>query len=217
MSVSCGPRGSVAPPPPPPVPAILARTHQLLQVLLRELRIAVPLLLELVAGGFRHHHHPRGAEAAICGAPAARQLAWLPVPQAPPCVRARAPQSSPATRHAPAAAQQEAPVASHGPRGCGCRIALPSACTAPGAQRLSAGTCARRATSGDVPRRWSGLAAPGRTGEGGLGWPTGGGFYLFVYLFPLAPAQWPPGSGPTSFSTSSGRPLCARPQVKSGS
>lgn len=131
LRVPCAPRGSAAPPPhlatPPPSRPSPARTHQLLQVLLRELGVAVPLLLELVAGGFRHHHHPRGAEAAVGGAATARQLARLPVPQGPPSVRARAPQSRPASRHAPAAAQQEAPVASHGPRGCGCRLALPAA------------------------------------------------------------------------------------------
>lgn len=177
--------------PSPPYPRyrpIPSRTHQLLQVLLRELRVAVPLLLELVAGGFRHHHHPRGAEAAVGAATAARQLARLPVPQVPPAVRARAPQSRPATRHAPAAAQQEAPVASHGPRGCGCRLALPAASTTPGAQRLSAGTCVESATRGaDVPRRRRGRGAPETTrrggGEGGRGTGLAYGWWvLFVCL-----------------------------------
>lgn len=197
--------------PSPPYPRyrpIPSRTHQLLQVLLRELRVAVPLLLELVAGGFRHHHHPRGAEAAVGAATAARQLARLPVPQVPPAVRARAPQSRPATRHAPAAAQQEAPVASHGPRGCGCRLALPAASTTPGAQRLSAETCVESATRGaDVPRRRRGRGAPettrggGGKGGGERGWPTGGGFYLFVYPFSSCACALASRPGSTSLST----------------
>lgn len=207
--------------PSPPYPRyrpIPSRTHQLLQVLLRELRVAVPLLLELVAGGFRHHHHPRGAEAAVGAATAARQLARLPVPQVPPAVRARAPQSRPATRHAPAAAQQEAPVASHGPRGCGCRLALPAASTTPGAQRLSAETCVESATRGaDVPRRRRGRGAPETTrGGGGRGAGNGAGLRvvgficLFIRFLP-APAHWPLGPAPPPSPPSS--PLCARPQA----
>lgn len=207
--------------PSPPYPRyrpIPSRTHQLLQVLLRELRVAVPLLLELVAGGFRHHHHPRGAEAAVGAATAARQLARLPVPQVPPAVRARAPQSRPATRHAPAAAQQEAPVASHGPRGCRCRLALPAASTTPGAQRLSAGTCVESATRGaDVPRRRRGREPPRRP-EGGRGTGAGNGaglrvvgfICLFIRFLP-APAHWPLGPAPPPSPLSS--PLCARPQA----
>ena len=57
-----------------------AGTHQLLQVLLRELRVTVSLLLELVPGGFGHHHHPGRAEAAVGAATTARQLARLPLP-----------------------------------------------------------------------------------------------------------------------------------------
>lgn len=186
-------RGAQPYPPPPPLTTLPpyrpspSRTHQLLQVLLRELRVAVPLLLELVAGGFRHHHHPRGAEAAVGAATAARQLARLPVPQVPPAVHARAPQSRPATRHAPAAAQEEAPVASHGPPGCGCRLALPAASTTPGAQRLSAGTCVGSATSGETcPDAGAGGETPRRPeGGGGGGRGTGlayGWWVLFVCL-----------------------------------
>lgn len=116
-----------------------AETHQLLQVLLRELRVTVPLLLELVPGGFGHHHHPGRAEAAVGAAATARQLARLTLPQVPPAAavtaeprphgrasRARAPQGRrPAARHATTAAQQEASVASHRPPGGRCRPRLP--------------------------------------------------------------------------------------------
>lgn len=197
------------PPPPPLTPRYRpspSRTHQLLQVLLRELRVAVPLLLELVAGGFCHHHHPRRAEAAVGAATAARQLARLPVPQVPPAVHARAPQSRPATRHAPAAAQEEAPVASHGPPGCGCRLALPAASTTPGAQRLSAGTCVGSATSGETcPDTGAGGEPPRRPeGGGGGGRGTGlayGWWVLFVYPFPSCACALASRPGPTSLST----------------
>lgn len=115
--------------PSPHTTAGAAGTHQLLQVLLRELRVTVPLLLELVPGGFGHHHHPRGAEAAFRAAATARQLARLPLPQVSPAAavtaeprprggasRARPSQHRrPAACHTPTAAQQEASVASHPP------------------------------------------------------------------------------------------------------
>lgn len=125
-------------------------THQLLQVLLRELRVTVPLLLELVPGGFGHHYHPGRAEAAVGAATTPRQLARLTLPQVPPAAavtaearprgrasRARAPQRRrPAARHATTAAQQEASVASHRPPGGRCRPGLPAPLFAP--------TCAHR-------------------------------------------------------------------------
>lgn len=187
------------------------RTHQLLQVLFRKLRVTVSLLLELVPGGFGHHHHPGRAEAAVGAAAAARQLARVPVPQVPPAVtvtaetrprggasRARPTQCRcPAARHATTAAQQETSVTSHRRPGSGCSPGLlpplratPASVSAPGGQRLSAGPCVARARRGTCPDVDGGgenrpIGGPERPREGKVGGEeleASGRWVVFVWV-----------------------------------